>query len=59
MALAVLRRVDLTIYRDKSTTDNTQIPLAGARIDFFGQGATVSSTSVTIPSNGTPTAVSV
>ena len=52
MARAVLRRVDITLLRDKSTTDNTQVPIAGGRIDFYRQGATASETK-TIPSTGT------
>jgi hypothetical protein len=53
MPNARLRRFDITIYRHKSAADSTQIPHAFARIDFYRQGATVSSASITIDPNST------
>lgn len=43
-----LRRFDLTIFKDKSTTDSTPVVFSGASIEFYRQGATVR-TAVTIP----------
>lgn len=53
MAGTRLRRVDLVMFRSKSPADRTQVPLPFSRVDFYRQGATVSSaTPVTIPSGG-------
>ncbi len=57
MSKPVLFRLDLLITKDKSTGDRAQVPAAGARVDFYGQGATVSM-AVTIPVT-TPTTVDV
>ena len=39
----MLRRFDLTELRDKSSGDRAQVPMVGARIDLYRQGATMSS----------------
>ncbi len=51
MSNPVLSRVDLFITRDKSAADRSQIPLPSARVEFYGQGATVAD-DVTVPGSG-------
>jgi hypothetical protein len=57
MAIARLRRFDITVLRSKTDADSTQTTLSSARVDFYRQGATVSA-SVTVPPT-TPTVANV
>ena len=36
-----LRRLSITTLHDKTSFDRTQVPMVGAQIDFYRQGATV------------------
>jgi hypothetical protein len=44
MAREVLPRFELTVLRNKTESDNTQVPADGASINFYRQGATVQTT---------------
>jgi len=48
--LSVLRRFEVTLYRNRSPSDDAQVPIPFGRVDFYAQGATVSSVAVTIAS---------
>lgn len=47
----VLGRLDLAITANRSGTENTQVPVPGAIVELFGQGATVA-TAVVVPASG-------
>ena len=50
MPRPVLFRIDMTILRDKSPTDASQVPYAGGGVEFYGQGGTsTNSFSITVP----------
>jgi hypothetical protein len=47
-----LRRIDITALVDKSGSDNSQVPSAGATLAFYRQGATVSAAGpITVATN--------
>lgn len=48
----LLRRFDITVFRDQSPTDHGQVP-ADALINFYKQGATVR-TPITVPYDSSP-----
>lgn len=52
MGQDVLYRFDIRVFRDKASTDKSQVPYAGAQVDFYRQGATVQ-LDTTIPAGGT------
>jgi hypothetical protein len=54
MSQYTLRRFDRTIYKAKSASDSSRIPAPSARVDFYLQGATVSS-AATIGTSGNTT----
>ena len=43
----VLKRFDVYVFKNKSGTDGAQVPVNGATIDFYAQGATAKGPSVT------------
>jgi hypothetical protein len=48
--MQVLRRFDVIVYRDLDPgVDRRQVPAAGARLDFYQQGATARTPTETIP----------
>jgi hypothetical protein len=56
MARLIAPRFEITVLTDKSTSDHAQVPAAGAAIQFYRAGATVSAT-VTVPASPPDSAV--